>query len=235
MAPVAQTLYDLQQLDVEISRLSQQVDQLTKAIGDEFKVRAGDLAIKQAEDAQRKAQSEQRDREYELSTLESRIKDHEQKLYSGKVGSPRDLQKLQEDIEHDRQRRAGIEEQALKAMDATEKARTEVDRVRAAVTRVLREVSAGKEKQGAERDQLQQQLIRRRTQRDELAPVVPASAMQLYDRLRQRVSDGLAVARVVQQRCEGCKDNLPSAEIQRARHAETPVQCANCQRILLVT
>lgn len=234
MAPVAQQLYDLQHLDVEIAKLAQQVDQLTAAIGDQFKVKAGDLAIKQAEDALRKAQAAQRDREYELTSLETRIKEHEQRLYSGK-GSPRDLQALQADIERDRVRRTGAEEQALAAMEQTEKARAEVERVRGAVARVLSEVSSGKEKQAADRDQAQQQLTRRRAQREQLAAGVAPSAMQLYERLRQRVPDGLPVARVVQQRCEGCKDNLPSAEIQRARHAESPVQCASCQRILLVT
>jgi predicted nucleic acid-binding Zn-ribbon protein len=234
VAPAAQQLYDLQHIDVEIARLTQQADQLTAAIGDQFKVKAGDLAIKQAEDALRKAQAAQRDREYELSALESRIKEHEQRLYSGK-GSPRDLQALQADIEKDRARGVGAEVQALKSMYQTEKGRAVVERVRAAVARVLSEVSAGKEKQGAERDTVQQQLARRHAQREAIASGVSAGAMQLYERLRQRVPDGLPVARVVQQRCEGCKDNLPSAEIQRARHAEAPVQCASCQRILLVS
>lgn len=234
MAPIPQQLLEIQQLDIEISRLSGQVSQLTAAIGDQFKVRAGELAIKQAEDAQRKAQGVQKDAEFALATIESRIKDHEQKLYSGK-GSPRDLQALQKDIEHDRERRAGLEEQALKAMEAAEKAGAEVARVRSAVARVLGEVSTGKEKQGTEREQAQEQLNRRLAQREQLAAHVPQSALQLYDRLRQRTVDSIAVARVVQQRCEGCQDNLPSAEIQRARHATTPVQCASCQRILVVT
>lgn len=235
MAPVPQTLLEIQQLDLEIARLSGQVSQLTAAIGDQFKVKAGELAIQQAEEAHRKAQSIQRDAEFALSTLETRIKDHEQKLYSGKGGSPRDLQALQQDIEKDRQRRAQLEEQALKAMETAEKAATEVERVRAAVARVLGDVSSGKEKQGTERDLALQQLNRRRAQREQLASGVPASVLTLYDRLRQRTLDGTAVARVTQQRCEGCQDNLPSAEIQRARHASTPVQCASCQRILVVT
>ena len=231
---MAQQLYDLQRVDAEIAQQSQRVEQLTGAIGDQFKVRAGDLAIKQAEDAHRKAQAAQREREYELSTLEQRIKEHEQRLYSGK-GSPRDLETLRQDIEHDRERRNALEEQALKTMEASERARAEVERVRAAVARVLSEVSTGKEKQATERDQLQQQLTRRRAQREEMVAVVPEVALRLYDRLRQRVPDGLPVARVVQQRCEGCKDNLPSAEIQRARNADPPLQCSSCQRILLVT
>ena len=232
--PVPQLLLEVQQLDLEIARLSGQVGQLTAAIGDQFKVKAGELAIQQAEQAQRAAQSAQKDAEFALATLEARIKDHEQKLYSGK-GSPRDLQALQQDIEKDRERRAVLEEQALKSMESAEKAAAEVERVRGAVARVLGAVSTGKEKQAVEREQAQQQLDRRRGQRERLAAGIPPNFLQLYDRLRQRTLDGIAVARVVQQRCEGCQDNLPSAEIQRARHASAPVQCASCQRILVVT
>ena len=232
--PVPQLLLEVQQLDLEIARLSGQVGQLTAAIGDQFKVKAGELAIQQAEQSHRTAQSAQKDAEFALATLEARIKDHEQKLYSGK-GSPRDLQALQQDIEKDRERRVALEEQALKAMESAEKSAAEVERVRAAVARVLGGVSSGKEKQAVEREQAQQLLDRRRAQRDQLASGIPATFLQLYDRLRQRTLDGVAVARVVQQRCEGCQDNLPSAEIQRARHATTPVQCASCQRILVVT
>ena len=235
MAPIPQLLLEVQQLDLEIARLSGQVGQLTAAIGDQFKVKAGELAIQQAEQALRKLQSAQKDAEFALSTLETRIKDHEQRLYSGKGGSPRDLQALQQDIEKDRERRTGLEEQALKAMESAEKAAREVERVRAAVAKVLGEVSSGKEKQATEREQAQRDLDRRRAQRERLVADVPASWLQLYDRLRQRTLDGTAVARVTQSRCEGCQDNLPSAEIQRARHSSTPVQCASCQRILAVT
>jgi uncharacterized protein len=235
VAPVPQLLLEIQQLDLEIARLDGQVGQLTAAIGDQFKVKAGELAIQQAEQAQRKALSVQKDAEFALSTLETRIKDHEKKLYSGKGGSPKDLQALQQDIQKDQQRRVQLEEQALKAMETAEKAAGEVERVQSAVARVLGEVSSGKEKQGTEREQALQQLNRRKAQREQLAAGVPANFLQLYDRLRQRTLDGIAVARVTQQRCDGCQDNLPSAEIQRARHATTPVQCASCQRILVVT
>jgi len=233
VSQVTQKLLELQALDIELGRLSQQVQQLTAAIGDQFKVKAGELAIRQAEEALRKAQSDQRDREFELSTIETRIKEHEERLYSGK-GSPRDLQVLQRDIEHDRERRTGIEEQALKTMEISEKARAEVERMRGAVARVLSGVSAGKEKQGAEREQALTALNRRTAQRETLAVGISPSAMQLYDRLRLRMPDGLAVADVTQLRCEGCRTNLPSAEVQRAHHASTPVQCSTCQRIINV-
>src|SRR5919198_345305 len=105
----SQQLLDLQALDSEAGRLSRQLQQTEAALADQSKARAAELANRQAEEALRARQTEQRDREFELATLEARIKDHEQQLYSGR-GSPRDLQALQRDIEHDRARRDELEE-----------------------------------------------------------------------------------------------------------------------------
>ncbi|HEV2124799.1 MAG TPA: C4-type zinc ribbon domain-containing protein [Chloroflexota bacterium] len=233
MPSQAELLLHLQQIDSEIGRLTRQIDQLTSSIGDQMKVKAADYAIKQAEQTLRARQSEQREREFELATIETRIKDHEQRLYSGK-GSPRDLQALQRDIEHDKERRGTAEEAALSAMDATEQARAEVDRVKQAVDRVLGEASSDKQQFVSARAQAQSQLDRKSEERSRLVAGLPSAAMAMYERLRQRMPDGIAVAEVVQGRCEGCRTSIPSAEVQRARHTEAPVQCSACQRILHV-
>lgn len=233
MPSQAELLLNLQQIDNEIGRLTRQIEQLTASIGDQMKVKAADYAIKQAEQTLRAHQSEQREREFELATIETRIKDHEQRLYSGK-GSPRDLQALQRDIEHDKERRGAAEEAALSAMDAVEQARAEVDRIKQAVERVLRESSSDKQQFVSARAQAQSQLDRKNEERSRVEAGLPPPAMSTYERLRQRMPDGVAVAEVVQGRCEGCRTSLPSAEVQRAKHAETPVQCSACQRILYV-
>lgn len=234
MTVLSQQLLDLQGLDLEIERLQRQIEQLTASIGDQIKVKAGDYAIKQAEGTLRTRQVELRERELDLATTEARIKDHEQRLYSGK-GSPRDLEALQRDIAHDRERRDEQEGLALRTMEAVEKAQAEVSRVRTTVERVLQESAAGKEQFANDRAAAQAQLARRTDQRERVAAAIPASAISLYDRLRQRTPDHTAVAEVVQDRCEGCRSDLPSAEIQKARRTPAPVQCANCHRILHVS
>ncbi|MGH2350310.1 MAG: zinc ribbon domain-containing protein [Chloroflexota bacterium] len=233
MSERSQHLLELQRLDTESGRLSRQVQQAEAGLADHLKERAAARAIQQAEQALQARQREQRDREFELASLEARIKDHEQRLYSGK-GSPRDLQALQRDIEHDQQRRGELEEQALAAMDATEAARSEVDRIKTAAERVLSEASAEQRKLGGERAQSQADLDRLTARRAQVAAALDAPSLALYDRLRQRMPDGVAVAEITQGRCEGCRTTLPSAEIQRARRAETPVPCSACGRILHV-
>ena len=229
----SQVVLDLQALDLEIGRLTRQVQQIDAQLGDQLKVRAGEHAIKQAEQAQQVRERAQREAEMDLSAIEHRIRDHEQRLYSGR-GSPRELEALQRDIEHDRQRRAEAENQALAAMEAAEQARAETDRIKKAVARVLGELSGDQQRLGVQREQLQRQLAAKQGQRNSVAGSLDAASLGLYDRLRQRMPDGIAAAEVVQSRCEGCRTTLPSAEIQRARHATTLSQCSACGRIIHV-
>lgn len=233
MPELSRRLLDLQALDVEIERLARQIQQTDAALADELKIHAADLANRQAEQTLHQRQAEQKELEFELASLEQRIKTHEQHLYSGR-GGPRELESLRRDIEHDQERRGQLEEKVLVAMEATEAARVERERIREATARVLDELAAQRQRLGAEREQLLADRTQRQVQRAQLAASIDAPALALYERLRQRMPDGIAVAEVIQSHCEGCRTSLPSAEIQRARRTEGAVQCSECQRILHV-
>jgi hypothetical protein len=227
----AQQLLELQALDAEIGRLTRRTQQLDASLGSQVHVKAAELAMRGAEQALHQRQRAQREAEMELATVEARIKDHEQTLYGGRAG-PRELQALQRDIEHDRLRKGELEEQALAAMEATEKAGQEMERIKQAAGRILGDRTAQQHRQAAERDQVRTELDRRSEQRAQLAARVDSGALSLYERLRQRTPDGTAVAEVVQGSCQGCRTNLPAIEVQRARRSETSVQCSACGRIL---
>jgi predicted nucleic acid-binding Zn-ribbon protein len=229
----SQQILDLQAVDQQIGRLTRQLQQIDTSLGDQLKVRAAEHATRQAEQALQASQRKQREAEMELATVEARIKDHNEKLYSGR-GNPRELQALQRDIAHDQERRTQLEEQALAAIDATEKAQAEVERVKAAVRRVLGAESAEHQKLAGERDQVRAALQAKQDERSRLAEQIDAASLALYDRLRQRMPDGIAAAEVTQNRCEGCRTTLPSAEVQRARRSEALTQCSACGRIIHV-
>jgi predicted nucleic acid-binding Zn-ribbon protein len=233
MSQRSQRLLDLQRLDGETARLQGLLKQAEGALGDRMQERAAAYAVRQAEAALQTRQSEQRDREFELATLETRIKDHEARLYSGK-GSPRDLQALQQDIARDRTRQGTLEEQVLAAMDAAEAARREAERIKAAAQRVLGDAATRGQQIESQRAQLQEQLAAVTARRAAAAAALPPADAALYERLRARMPDGVAVAPVIQGRCEGCRTALPSAEVQHARRAEDLVQCSRCGRILHV-
>jgi predicted nucleic acid-binding Zn-ribbon protein len=234
MTDLSQRVLDLQAVDANIARLTSRLKQVETALNDSLTARAGELATRQAEQSLQDKQRRQREIELDLAGVDARLKTNDQKLYSGK-GSPRELQALQRDIEHDRARKGEIEERALEAMEATEAATKELARVRAAVARVLQSTSADKRNLAAERDQLRADLDRNQADRARITGGLDAAALSLYDRLRQRLPDGVAAAEVVQGHCQGCRTVLPSAEVQRARTAPGLLQCSVCGRILHVT
>jgi predicted nucleic acid-binding Zn-ribbon protein len=75
------------------------------------------------------------------------------------------------------------------------------------------------------------ELKKLRQSRDGVTPDIPPSAMSVYEGLR-KTRDGVAVSRVVRLMCQQCRLTLPTMELQRARAAQTIVQCSSCQRIL---
>lgn len=233
MPELSQRLLDLQAADAETSRLARQIEQIQTTLADQMTVRAAEHAITQAQRRVQDAQRALKDLEFNLATLQAKIEKHEKDLYSGKGGT-RQLQAMQQEIVHDKERRAKIEEQVLEAMEAAEAAATELARIRTRAAQVLEQREAAHERLRQEQAGLQAQLDRQTAHRIHLASTINAPSIALYDRVRQKQSDGVAVAEVVQGRCEGCRTTIPTAEVQRARITLEATQCSACGRILHV-
>ena len=72
-------------------------------------------------------------------------------------------------------------------------------------------------------------------QRPGAVQAVPQPLLTAYDRLRSRLG-GVAVARLVGGRCDGCHLSLPAMELDRIRHqsAGSLETCEQCGRILVI-
>ena len=70
--------------------------------------------------------------------------------------------------------------------------------------------------------------------RSEVRDGVAGDLLDEYERLRS-VSEGVAVAKLVGNRCEGCHLTLPAMEIDRIRHLppDERVHCDECGRLLV--
>src|SRR5579862_1804792 len=79
-------------------------------------------------------------------------------------------------------------------------------------------------------DELEAELEQLRKDRTDLAAQVSPANLALYERLRPRKGNR-PVALVEHNMCQGCRVDLPSGDIQRARGADPPGLCENCGRI----
>lgn len=233
MSERARAVWNLWRIDSEIQQVESRIFQLTSQLGDQVKVKAGDIAIRRAKDSAAQALSRQRDQEFELAQLEARIKELDTRLWSGK-GSPRDLEMLRVELDREKSRRNGIEEQTIGAMETTERSQRDLARVEAAVATALASLQSGNVQRVAERIAATSRRDALTADRLSLVEGMPPEDAGAYSRQRVKSSDGVPVAELSGSQCQGCRTDIPSGDAQRARRAVAPFPCPSCGRLLFV-
>jgi predicted nucleic acid-binding Zn-ribbon protein len=170
----------------------------------------------------------------EASSLDARAKEVEQRLYSGTVASPRELQAMQADIDMLKRHRAEIEDQELEVMERREQldqdlataqntladATAEVERLRGVIAESEQEIDA--------------EIAVEAQARAQHALQIPERLLTDYERRRAR-NRGAGAARLVGDTCQGCHLSIPSTEVERIRRGPegSVAYCDNCGCILV--
>ncbi|MFN2502882.1 MAG: zinc ribbon domain-containing protein [Acidimicrobiales bacterium] len=174
--------------------------------------------------------------EDELAAVEAKIAEIEERLYSGAISIPRELQAMQAEVDSLRRRRSSLEDLVLEAMGDREPLDAEVDRLES--LRKAQDVEGGRlrgviaETEAA----IDAELATETAARETAAATLPADLSTLYERMRSQLG-GVAVARLVNGRCAGCHLTLATTELDRIRH-EPPdalIRCEQCNRLLIRT
>jgi predicted nucleic acid-binding Zn-ribbon protein len=188
-----------------------------------------DIAQRQRADVAR----EQSRLEGEIDLLDRKIEREEQRLFSGKVGSPRELSSLQAEVQMLKARRGQLEDALLEAMVAREQLDETLGKLQeertatafesaellARVTQLRGEIDAGRSAHAA--------------RRSELAAELPADLLSLYDRTRAQ-KGGVGAAALIGGTCQGCHTKLPAREVERLKAEGGLQRCDSCRRILVV-
>jgi len=232
-------LLELQGLDTALDRLTYQARTLpVLARVTELEARLNDLRslIVAGETQVSDLQREQNKADTDVEQVRERSRRDQDRLDSGVVTSPRDLEALQHEIGSLARRQGDLEEVELDVMERLEEAQAHLSELVAERTTVL----ANLESASAERDEslaaLGEESKGVRTERDVIASEIPDELSALYEKLRAQ-HDGVGAAALYRGRCEGCRLEISPTEISRIRSAEPDaiVRCEECRRILVRT
>lgn len=174
--------------------------------------------------------------EGDVEQVRARAARNQQRLDSGAVGSPRDLENLQHEIGSLAKRQGDLEDVVLEIMERMESAQTRVTELTARLdhsTVVLKEAEGRRDAAFAEIDADAEKVKR---DREAVATVIPADLLKLYTRLREQ-QGGVGAARLYQRRCEGCRVEFAITDLNaiKAEPKDAVVRCDNCGRILVRT
>ncbi|MGQ4485550.1 zinc ribbon domain-containing protein [Streptomyces sp. SAS_281] len=179
---------------------------------------------------------EQTKAEQDVDQVRQRAARDQQRLDSGAVTSPKDLESLQREIASLAKRQGDLEDIVLEVMERRESAQERVAELTDRVAAVQAKVDDATARRDAATQQLDTEAASVTKEREVVAGSVPADLLKLYDKLRAQ-QGGVGAARLYQRRCEGCRLELNITEINdvKAASPDTVLRCENCRRILVRT
>jgi predicted nucleic acid-binding Zn-ribbon protein len=228
---VAKQLYRLQEVDLEIESGERALKEVKSQLGES---QAVIKTQKQLETEQKRLEDlsrQQHSAEWEIDDIATKLAAAEEQLFGGKIKNPKELTNLQHEVETFKTRRNRLEEKALEIIDQVEQSEARV----AEIGRQLKQLTAEWQRQqkqlSDEVERLKATLADLKSKRQRLAGEVDSAAFEFYESLRK--GKGIAVARVEQGICRGCRISLPTTDLQQARSGNL-VQCSSCGRILFL-
>ena len=238
--PFAQLkLLDVQELDARTDLLRHQlrtlpelaeIDQLTAARRDlDDQARDARIAVDDLSVEQKKVDAD-------VEQVKARRQRDQERMDQGLVSNPKDLQRMQQEMESLQRRIISLEDDELEVMERLEGAQQTLDglTVRIAETDArLAELSAARDQKAADLEHSLGEVAR---QRGPVVADLPADLLALYDRLRE-AKGGVGAALLRARRCEGCNLDIDNAELAQIRSApsDSVIRCEECSRILVRT
>lgn len=224
-------LYDIQELDLRISKFEKQLSQIRVLISDESEIDLAkgnrDRLISILDDLSARRRSMERN----VSELNERLGSIEKKLYSGAITNPKAMEAAEEE-------KVFIISQISEAEDSLLEIMVEAEEIEMSKTEAVEELSSLEESRPEEirklrlqEEQFDVDIHQVRSERDKLVPDIPTMVMSKYESIIQR-KGGHAVSKVEGGMCQGCRVTLPTLELQKVHNSDDTVQCNNCGRIL---
>ncbi|MFF1684670.1 MULTISPECIES: zinc ribbon domain-containing protein [unclassified Streptomyces] len=232
-------LLDVQALDVRLSQLAHK----RKSLPEHAEIESLNKDLTQLRDLHVAAQTEESDcareqtkAEQDVDQVRQRAARDQQRLDSGAVTSPKDLENLQREIASLAKRQGDLEDVVLEVMERRESAQERFEELTGRVASVQGKIDDATARRDASFEEIDGEAASVTKEREVVSGTVPADLLKLYDKLRIK-EGGVGAARLYQRRCEGCQLELNITELNevRAAAADSVVRCENCHRILVRT
>ncbi len=227
----SKTLYQLQQYDSGIDQAVKRIQAIELILSD---TKEFDIALKKKEehnnilDEKRKTL---KSTEHNVEDQNQKIAQNQNKLYSGAITNPKDLEDLQLESTSLLKYLSVLEERQLEAMLEFDQAQVNYDQISAQVEEISLKKQTESEILSAEKSDLESTISTLQDDRSTLLTDTDLLELPIYEALRKS-SGGIAVTLMINSSCSSCGSNIPSAIEQEARSPTKLSFCPACKRIL---
>jgi len=228
----AETLYHLQDIDLEIIGRKKQLAEVRSQLGESVELIEAKGNLQRIKEESQIWRVRLKASELALQNVSDKIAQNEQRLYSGKVRNPKELQGLQQETTHLKQRRSVKEEDVLEAMVHVDELARDYEKARQHLQAVE---SAWKEAQSELRTEEESLVSRLGTLQErsrQIVAALPDQTVGIYEHTKKWKA-GRAVVLLKDGVCQGCLVSVSANKVREVQESTAVVMCGNCDRILV--
>jgi len=227
----SETLYQLQRYDSGIDQAVKRIQAIDSILSDTTEF---DKALnKQEEHKIFLAEKHKilKSTEHTVTIQNQKITQNQNKLYSGAVTNPKDLEDLQLESDSLHKYLSVLEERQIEAMLESDQAQEICDLSSSLVEEISQKKQTERELLSTEKSAIESKISSFQSYRETLLANAEIPDMSIYENLRKS-SGGIAVTLMQNSSCSACGSNIPSAVEQEARSPKKLSFCPACKRIL---
>ena len=228
----ARALLELQETDQQLAMRRRAYRQLVEELESEGGIPDLKSALERARVRELELKVEAARNESEAASLRDRVKQLEERLYSGSITNVRELTAVETEHNTARRELARVDEAIGPSKLAAEEAAQAHERLKGELDEREKTWATRRKELLKERSRIGAEYKKIGAVRESATDGIPAPDLEIYNALLPRMN-GVAVVRVDRGVCQGCRVRLPVGEISRMQSAEGLVNCSSCGRILL--
>jgi predicted nucleic acid-binding Zn-ribbon protein len=232
-------LLDLQAIDLALDQLAHR----RRTLPELAEISRAEQSLAGLRDDVVRARTETEDLDREIRRLENdvdqvrqRATRDQQRMASGSVSSPKELEKLEHEVASLARRQGELEDTELELMERREEAEGTLATAQTALDAATSALTDAEKRRDAVFAEVDASAADRTAARGPLAATIPGDLLALYEKVRP-ANGGIGAAMLRARRCQGCHLDLAGADLAAAREAapDEVLRCEECRRILVRT
>ena len=236
-SPAYEQILDIQALDLRLIQLQHRLathparDEVA-SVGAEITRLEGQLAV--IDDRNHELERNLKRLGDEVATMEAKRHHIEAKLYDGSVTASKDLLAMQDEATSLRDRQRRVEDDELEIMETMEQVGAELKAERAALNGAVESKERAEGQLSAAISELEIEMAQVSEERSQAVEPANPTLLAHYEELSPQFG-GVAVARFVDGRCDGCHMQLSAMAVDLLGKSadDAVVTCEECGRLLV--
>ncbi|MCH2416429.1 MAG: hypothetical protein MK195_06640 [Acidimicrobiales bacterium] len=230
-------LFALQGEDALLGQLEHQIITLPErekliSVLETKKVTEDLIFVKQAESVE--LRKNEKRLELELSSIETRLKEVDEKLYSGVITTEKEAKSLQDEIGHLKERQDALESELLEILSQIEDLTTAINEVNSQLEVQNKDIQILEDAIKRVENELNQKVLEAKDRREESVKVLTDEILKSYEAHRVHFPSD-AVVRFNGPTCNGCHLTMSAMETDRIKGLEVGAltECSECGRLVV--